>query len=74
MGSLASEVDRLSKRTLRADRLIQRSLKPAELDELHELLRDEVVQLTAIHRVLISRGIQVSYSSLLRYRDQVRAR
>lgn len=73
MGNLASEVDQASKRTYRTDLLIERSLKPKELAELHELLRDDFVQLTAVHRVLIRRGIRLSYSSLHRYRESLRA-
>lgn len=73
MGSLANEVSRASKRTHRTDLTLKRSLKPRELSELHDLLRDEFVPLTAIHRVLIGRGLRLSYSSLLRYRDSVRA-
>lgn len=74
MASLKSEVLAAHVRTLRTDLLIEKSLHDRELKELHELFRDGSITTMAIHKVLIGRGISVSYSSLIRYREQVKAK
>ena len=74
MASLKSEVQAAHVRTLRTDLLIEKSLNDKDLKELHELFRDESITTMAIHKVLNGRGIIVSYSSLNRYREQVKAK
>lgn len=74
MGSLKSEVQAAHVRTLRTDRLIENSLNDKDLKELYELFRDDSITTMAIHKVLIGRGIHASYSSLHRYRGQVKAK
>jgi len=51
---------------------LQKALPRRELQELREILCDESIETMIVHRVLIDRGIRVSYSSLCRYRDRVR--
>lgn len=71
MAGLRDEVKQAQSRTTNIDLLIARELKPAEIKELHELLADEMVALSAVLRVLNDRGINISYSSLMRYKQSV---
>lgn len=57
---------------LKTDITLQKALPRRELQELREILCDESIETMIVHRVLIDRGIRVSYSSLCRYRDRVR--
>lgn len=45
---------------------------PGLLDAVNEALVDEANSLAAIHRSLKSVGVDIGYSSLIRWRDHVR--
>jgi hypothetical protein len=72
--SLRKKVLKENQKKSRTQRTIERSLNPAELKELEELLRDEGIVLRVVHEVLIQRGVRLSYSGLYQYRIQVMAR
>lgn len=71
MAGLREQVKQAQSRTTKIDLLIAQKLKPAEIEELHELLADDMVALSAVLRVLDDRGIKMSYSSLMRYKQSV---
>jgi hypothetical protein len=45
---------------------------PDLLDAVNEALADEAASLAAIHRSLKEVGVDIGYSSLIRWRDHVR--
>ena len=71
---LKTKVLKANHRKSRVERAIESTLKPQELRELRELLRDETIVLRSIYEVLIARGVHVSYSSLYSYRQKISAR
>lgn len=73
MDNLKNAVKAQYKRNVNVPRLIEAGLKPQDLKDLKDLLRDPLIQLASVHRVLIERGILISYSTLIRYRDMVRS-
>lgn len=71
--NLAAEAKALQKRNyVDSGRFLHTHLGDEGYQELLEVLRDDTVQLVSLVTVLKNRGIDMSYSALLRFRNKVR--
>lgn len=66
MGTLRDQLEN-QKVKPKTEILLERSLSPQEFKELKELFNDPLINLLALHRVLLQRNIKISYSSLYIY-------
>ena len=73
MGTLRDQLEN-QKLKPKTEILLERSLSPQEFKELKELFNDPLINLLALHRVLIQRNIKISYSSFYIYSQKCKQR